>query len=158
MKVILFLPKILLAAGWLLFWWSLVLPFNTSLGGLNNAGTPQFGFLNLFYSIVSIMVVIPVVFNQQDGLAFVLSTILNAGVGICNLVMIISPLIWLADFKNKFLAKYFMVVCAVYVCLFGTVVNYHFYPLRHGHYIWCLSFITVAYAFVLKIINKNALS
>jgi hypothetical protein len=153
MKVILSLPKILLFAGWLLFWWSLSLPFNTSLGGITDAGRPFYGELNLFYSIVALFI-IPEAVTSGDGL-FIIPL---AGVGICNLAMIFSPAIWFVNFKNKFLAKYLMAVCAVYACLIGSMLSYHFYPVRYGHYIWCLSFITVAYAFALKIIYKDAFS
>ena len=127
---------------------------NTSRGGLTDAGRSYIGFLNLFYSIISILILPTLVADHKD----LSLTILTAGVGVCNLLMIFAVPV-LAYFKkiNKF-AKYVMLACAIYVCIVGTAINYHFYPILFGHFIWCLAFVIVAIAASLKIKNQNVLS
>ena len=138
--------NILFFIGWVMFWWSLFLPVNTSIGGLTDAGRPYYGFLHLFYSIVALYAVPAAVLRWND-LPFMTAM---AGVGICNLIMIFSPLLLLLKRKKSVFFKYLMPVCAVYICIFGTIVSYHFRPIRYGHYVWCLSFIIAAFAFILK--------
>jgi hypothetical protein len=135
--------KILLFIGWMFFWLSIFLPINTSLGGLTDVGKSYYGFLSLFYSISSI---------------FVLPTLIMSGLGICNLlIMFVTPAFFFVKKMNRF-AKYLMVTCTIYVCIAGTIVSYHFYPILYGHYIWCLSFVIVAVALNLKIDKQNFLS
>jgi hypothetical protein len=142
--------KCFLVFGWAIFWLSLFLPVNTSLGGLTDAGRPYYGFLNLFYSIVAILIIPTAILNAGKDFSFSLNMVLTAGVGVCNLVMIFSPLILLFRFRIQFLTKWLMVFCAVYSCVVGSSISYHFYPIRYGHYIWCLSFIIEAVAFNLR--------
>lgn len=157
--------KILFFSGWIIFWLSMILPVNTSVGGLTDAGRPYRGFLNLFYSIISIIVIPeeiilgilnPKEYLLKDNLSNTLGIFMMAGVGICNLLMIFSPLIWRFNLKLN-LTKYLIIACAAYVCIIGMVVSYHFYPIRYGHYVWCLSFIITACAFWAKAKYKNAL-
>ncbi len=149
--------KILAVFGWTVFWLTLYLPVNTSLGGITDAGTPYNGFLNLFYSIVAIIMFPMAILNIGEDFSFSLNMILIAGIGICNLVMIFSPLIIFFRFKNKFLNKWLMIFCAVYICVIGSIINYHFSPICYGHYVWCLSFIIAATAFRIRFhdINQN---
>jgi hypothetical protein len=140
------LYKILFFTGWILFWVSLFLPVNTSLGGLTDAGKPFDGFITLFYSIVALYA-LPEVVVHRENVPFIL---LMAGIGICDLIMIFSPLLLLLKRRQSVFFKYLMAVCAVYICIFGSIISYHFYPIRYGHYVWCLSFIITALAFILK--------
>ncbi len=157
MKIFQSLWKTLLCCGWLLFWLSLLLPMNTSLGGLTDAGKPYYGFLNLYYSIISIVILPMLIFDYQ-GASFALYTFLKAGLGICNLLMMFGiPILLFTNRVNKF-ARLVGVSCAVYVCIIGTIDSWHFYPIRYGHYVWCLSFVIMAFALTQKVNNKDALS
>lgn len=146
--------KFLLTVGWLLFWLSLFTPVNTSIGGLTDAGKPYYGFLNLFYSIISIFIFPMLIFDHQDT-SFALGVIANAGVGICNILMIFAVPFLIYSNTKKNIVKYIAVGCALYICTIGTVVSWHFYPIRYGYYIWCLSFIIVAFAFIVKAKTMN---
>lgn len=157
MKIFQSLWKTLLCCSWLLFWLSLFLPVNRSLGGLTDVGRPYYGFLNLFYSIVSIIILPTLIFDFKDA-SFALNIFSAAVLGICNLFVIFGvPVLLFTNRANKF-AQYIAVSCAIYVCIFGTIISWHFYPIRYGHYVWCLSFIIMAFALTLKVKNKNALS
>ena len=136
--------KILFIIGWLLFWFSLFLPMNTSIGGLTDAGKPYFGFVNLFYSIVSILIVPeeiilgilnPDEYLSGNNLSNFLGIFMTAGVGVCNLIMIFSPLIVWFNFKKNALVSSIMIVCALYICTIGSIVSHHFYPIRYGHFV-----------------------
>lgn len=133
----------------------MILPMNTSAGGLTDAGRPYPGFLNFFYSIIAILVVVPEIFSPKDGLFYTLRTILEVGVGFSNLLLIFSPAGFLLNSKNEVYLKYLMAGCAVYICTIGSMLSYHFYPIRYGHYIWCLSFILVAFSLFIKGRTKN---
>ncbi len=157
MKTLSKYQKILLFIGWMLFWLSLFLPINTSLGGLTDVGKSYYGFLSLFYSISSVFVLPTLIFGNEN-LSLVAGIILMSGLGICNLlIMFVTPTLLFVKKMNSF-AKYLMITCAIYVCIAGTVVSYHFYPILYGHYIWCLSFVIVAVALNLKIEKQNFLS
>ena len=140
---------------------------NTSLGGLNNAGTPYDGVINLFYSILSILIIPeqivlvilkPDEYNAGEDLSNTVSFFMMAGVGICNLLMIFAPLfLLLKNYKNQLVSKV-MIACALYICIIGTMANYHFYPIRYGHFVWCMSFLIVAGAFFIRANYKDAFS
>ncbi len=157
MRKTLTIRRLLLLIGWLVFWLSLFMPVNTSLGGLTDAGRPYYGFLSLFYSIISVFILPMLIFDHQDS-SFVLGIIAMAGVGICNILMIFVVPFLIYSNQTKNFIKHTAIGCAVYICTVGTMVSWHFYPIRYGHYFWCVSFVIVAVALGFDLKKQNAFS
>ncbi|MDQ3180107.1 MAG: hypothetical protein M3Q33_06265, partial [Acidobacteriota bacterium] len=119
MRKTLTIRRLLLLIGWLVFWLSLFMPVNTSLGGLTDAGRPYYGFLSLFYSIISVFILPMLIFDHQDS-SFVLGIIAMAGVGICNILMIFVVPFLIYSNQTKNFIKHTAIGCAVYICTVGT--------------------------------------
>jgi hypothetical protein len=145
MNVINKLPKsYLLLIGWAMFIVAIFLPVNVSIGGLTDAGRPHIGLINLFYSFACIYI-IPFEGLPWNNLRETANIFMEAGLGICNFLLLLSPaVLWLKG-KKAVWAGRLMIVATLYVCTIGFVV-YRNFPLLYGHYVWCLSFIVVAVA------------
>ena len=149
----------LLWVGWWMFFISNFLPVNVSIGGLTDPGQSHLGFINLMYSFFSIAAVFEVfqgvpehidVFDALDLLSLM-------GLGLCNLLILVSPInLGLAGRKARW-SRNLMIVAALYVCTIGFVF-YRNFPLRYGHYVWCLSFLTVALALIAKVKQEHKLA
>jgi hypothetical protein len=130
--------------GWALFVLSIFLPINISIGGFTEPGEPHSGFIGLIYSLAMIYSIFfeePYWGNRQK----MLDIILMAGLGLCNLVILLSPISLFFKSRKPRLIKFVMTITAIYVCTIGFVV-YRNLPLLYGHYIWCLSSVIIAIA------------
>jgi hypothetical protein len=136
--------KVLTISGWALFLLSIFLPINRSIGGLTDPGESHYGILGLFYSLAMIYSIFFEKYDWGNGKEM-LFMFFMAGLGLCNLVILLSPISLLLQDQKRSLIKYLMTFTAIYVCTIGFVV-YKNLPLLYGHYIWCLSFVIIAVA------------
>ena len=142
-----------------MFFISNFLPVNVSIGGLTDPGQSHLGFINLMYSLFSVAVI----FKIFEGLPKhidvfeTLDIICLMGLGLCNLLLLVSPIsLGLAGRTGRW-SRNLMVLAALYVCTIGFIV-YRNFPLRYGHYVWCLSFLIVAVALIAKVKQEGRLS
>jgi hypothetical protein len=151
--------KGLLLTGWGMFLFSIFLPVNVSIGGLTDPGQPHYGFINLMYSLFSFAII----FEVFEGLPAhvdvieALDLICLMGLGLCNLLILVSPITLGLSGRKAIWARNVMVVAALYVCTFGFVFFRNF-PLLYGHYVWCLSFVAVAVAQAAKVKQQRWLA
>jgi hypothetical protein len=149
----------LLWVGWWMFFISNFLPVNVSIGGPTDPGQSHLGFINLMYSLLSFVAVFEV-FEGPPGHVDVfkaLDLVCLMGLGLCNLLILFSPIgLVLAGRKARW-SRNLMVLAALYVCTVGFVV-YRNFPLRYGHYVWCLSFLIVAAALIVKVKQERKLA
>jgi hypothetical protein len=129
---------------------------NISIGGLTDAGKPHYGIVGLFYSIAmihSIFFEMQSWGNSREELDMVLMT----GLGLCNILIFLSPISLLLSGWKARLARCVMTVAATYVCIFGFVA-YRDFPRLYGYYVWCLSFVIVAVAQYIDFSKMKALT
>jgi hypothetical protein len=149
----------LLLAGWGMFLLSMVLPVNVSIGGLTDPGQLHFGFINLMYSLFSFAII----FGVFEGLPAhvdvieALDLLCLMGLGLCNLLILFSPITLGLSGRKAIWARNVTVVAALYVCTAGFVFFRNF-PLLYGHYVWCLSFVAVAVALAAKVKQEHRLA
>lgn len=136
--------KTLLLIGWTIFLLSCFLPVNISIGGLTDPGQPHLGFINLMYSLFSFGIIIEG-FRFED-IVEALDILSLVGLGLCNVLLLISPAMLLLKDRKAVWARNMMILAALYVCTVGFIFFRNF-PLLYGHYVWCLSFVVVAVAF-----------
>ena len=123
---------------------SLFLPMNVSIGGLTEAGASHSGFIGFFYSVGMIYGLL-LESNHWANKREMLDAWLMAGLGLCNLAILLSPLsLWLPQ-KYQPWVRLLLTLSAIYICTIGFEI-YRYFPLRYGHYIWCLSALIVALA------------
>src|SRR5262247_2885327 len=136
--------KTLTISGWALFVLSIFLPINMSTGGLTDPGEPHSGFIRLFYSLA---IIYSIFFEEHywGNVYEQLDIILMAGLGLCNLVILLSPISLFFKSRKRRLIKFLMTITAIYVCTVGFIV-YRNLPLLYGHYVWCLSSVIIAVA------------
>lgn len=145
--------KMLFRVGWAIFWLSCFLPASFIDKGPYHRAEVNYGFAPLFYSVVIIHLTLirvvtaiaPLESPPWQGAAEFFRDLGAAIIGLCNLLMLISPgLLWLKGGKATW-ARRSMVLAAVYVCTLGFLV-FRNLTLLYGHYVWCLSFVVVATA------------
>jgi hypothetical protein len=151
--------KGLLLVGWVMFLLSLFLPVNVSIGGLTDPGQSHLGFINLFYSFFAVAAVFEVLggIPSHVDVPEVIDLACMVGLGLCNLLLLVSPMTISLTGSWAGRARLTMVFAALYVCTVGFFV-YRTFPLRYGHYVWCLSFMVVAVAFIAKLKQERRLA
>lgn len=137
----------LLVLAWAAFVVSLLLPSLKTSGGFMPLGEFIWGWACFIGSFMALF----------DLLRGRLRDVYVALLGLCNLLMLLSPVIIFLNRRGLFIQRAVFVAAAVLVCVarFLPLEPGSDYGFLVGYYVWCLSFVLLAVAANVRVVERS---